>query len=69
MACRLLEEDDAVQLVRPSPAVLLGHRRTEEAGRAGLQPEVTIDVALLFVTLVIRHGLEPDEAIERVAEK
>jgi hypothetical protein len=68
-ARRLFHDHHREALVHPGAAVLLGHRRAEEARRAGLGPDLAVDMALLFPARVVRRDLLLHEAACGIAER
>jgi len=65
---QLLEDDDVEQVIEAHPAIFLGHRAAEQAGRAGLQPQVPRNDPVLLPFGVKGHDLAVDEAPNRFPE-
>src|SRR6185295_2457404 len=61
-------DDRAEGEVATAAAIFLGDGRTEQAGRAGLVPEVTADHAVLFPLRMMRSDLAVDEMPHGIAE-
>ncbi|MNT28578.1 hypothetical protein D3C72_1642740 [compost metagenome] len=64
----LLHQHHAVQLVAAGAAILLGHAGAQETGRASLQPDITVDIPLLFPAFVVREHLGFHEAARGFAQ-
>jgi hypothetical protein len=62
-------QHDGVELVRARAAVFFRHRAAQEPVRAGLLPDVLVDVALVLPALVVRRDFRFQEAPDAVAER
>ena len=65
---QFLEDDDIEEVFKPHAAIFRWNGAAEQAGRAGFEPELSWNDAVLFPFGVIGHDLALDEAPDRFPE-